>query len=548
MMIRDLQKCSASAVAAAILAVVAYAGDAGAVCVGDCNADGQVLINEIVSSVNIFLETTPASSCPNADRNGDGVVDIAEVVAAVNSFLDPSTCSMVQGGTPTSTPTKTAPVATNTPTKTIPLPTNTVPAATNTPQPSATGTATRTASPTMTPAAAVCGDGAVGSGEDCDNGGTCVGGDNAGTACTSEGQCMGHGVCTEGPHIGAACADDSACTGGGKCIHCKTFGGSGCAANCTFETDVPFNLVPGVAQKSPPAILSGSGAVVHDGIILLALPLSGSQTLKVGKIRNNRVPYVVNAASVKIDRIAVSTLACACARGVVGKTCGGTVFDEDGMTLSTNCSDKFTAGASLCSGKKPCTFVNGPGNSAGGLVGCDGLEGVNLSFTQLSTLSLQPPAPPTPRPGSGPPIITLSGSGGPGSAITLNASAIGTTTAAHVPGKVCQGVAPCAATSDFGADCLFCTDDDPQTSRGAATTLPQVTGMATGFIMSSGDSSQTDHNIGPFTVSGNPLSCSVLAGSGGTPSVTGLSTAGAFTALNQPATHDIVVTNVFIGQ
>jgi len=70
------------------------------VCVGDCNNDGQVLINEIVASVNIFLETANLSTCQNADQNGDGLVLINEVVAAVNSFLDPTGCMVVGGRTP----------------------------------------------------------------------------------------------------------------------------------------------------------------------------------------------------------------------------------------------------------------------------------------------------------------------------------------------------------------------------------------------------------------------------------------------------------------
>jgi hypothetical protein len=555
-------------------------------CLGDCNGDGQAKSGELTKIVAIILncDGAPATGCPaipgtdkqcvNGDRNGNGILSAGEQTNVVSNILNfPSGCPPVATVTP-------GVPATNTPTNTV------VPTVTPTP---------------TQPVAAVCGNSVVEAGEDCDTGGTCIGGDNAGTACTSESDCIGHGVCTEGPHIGAACANDTACGGGGKCIHCKTFGGSGCAANCTFETDVVYNLVPGIVRvcnsgpkkdqsctltsdcpagpaPTPAAAcvnftlcvggsnngavckssadcpgagvcLQGvkpgtSGAFVHDGIIQLALPLSGSQLLKVGKIRNNRLPYVVKAASVKLPKIPVSTLACACTRGVVGKTCGGTLFEEDGTTLSTNCSDDYTEGASLCAGQKPCALVSGAGNSAEGIVGCDSLEGVDLSFTQMSSFSQPPPTPPTPRPGSGPPIIALSGPGGAGSTVVLNTSAIGTTTAAHVPGNVCKGVAPCAPTSDFGADCDFCTDDDPQSVRGAANTLPQVTGMASAEIFMSADSPQIDQNIGPFTVEGSPLTCEELASG----SISGLSTAGAFTALNQPSTHDIVVTNVFVGQ
>ena len=113
--------------ATAILTILcASAGGARAVCVGDCNADGQVLINEVVSGVNIFIGTAAVTTCQNADQNGDGQVLINEVVSAVNSFLDPTTCPMVAGGPPTPT---VPPAVTNTPT---PSPTPLPPTATAT--------------------------------------------------------------------------------------------------------------------------------------------------------------------------------------------------------------------------------------------------------------------------------------------------------------------------------------------------------------------------------------------------------------------------------
>lgn len=107
-----------------LLLLVVGLRPAGAVCVGDCNGDGEVLINEVVAVVNIFLDTNPVASCMNADQNGDGQVLINEVVGSVNSFLDAATCPMVTGptGTPTlppPTPTSTLPPATPTPTPTM---------------------------------------------------------------------------------------------------------------------------------------------------------------------------------------------------------------------------------------------------------------------------------------------------------------------------------------------------------------------------------------------------------------------------------------------
>src|SRR5262245_41605486 len=81
---------------------------------------------------------------------------------------------------------------------------------------------------------AYCGNGNVEAVEDCDDGGVCIGGTNAGMRCTGEPGCIGAGVCLDGEHALALCQSDSDCPGA-RCVHCKTFGGDGCAANCTLE-------------------------------------------------------------------------------------------------------------------------------------------------------------------------------------------------------------------------------------------------------------------------------------------------------------------------
>ncbi len=121
---------------------------------------------------------------------------------------------------------------------------------------------------------AVCGDGMVQAGEDCDDGGACVGGDDAGSHCTAESQCRGNGVCTDGVRIGMSCRVDVDCPGSG-CVHCRTFGGDGCAANCTAETDIAFDLIPGVVQGDD--LMPGtSGAMLHGDI--LTIPVSAHRT------------------------------------------------------------------------------------------------------------------------------------------------------------------------------------------------------------------------------------------------------------------------------
>ncbi len=57
-------------------------------CVGDCNGDGVVTIDEIVIGVDIALGVTPISQCRGLDANGDGVVTVDELLQAVGHVLN----------------------------------------------------------------------------------------------------------------------------------------------------------------------------------------------------------------------------------------------------------------------------------------------------------------------------------------------------------------------------------------------------------------------------------------------------------------------------
>jgi hypothetical protein len=56
-------------------------------CVGDCNHDGHILVNELVVGVLIVLDEEPLAACPSFDANSDGVATIDEVIRAVNGAL-----------------------------------------------------------------------------------------------------------------------------------------------------------------------------------------------------------------------------------------------------------------------------------------------------------------------------------------------------------------------------------------------------------------------------------------------------------------------------
>ena len=118
-------------------------------CVGDCNGDGTVAINELVLGVNIALGADDISACAAFD-DGDGPVTVDRLIAAVNNAL----CGCVCDQTPTPTPSATAGTPVETPTGPSPTvtPTGATPTVTAT---GATPTVTATgATPTATPTGA----------------------------------------------------------------------------------------------------------------------------------------------------------------------------------------------------------------------------------------------------------------------------------------------------------------------------------------------------------------------------------------------------------
>ena len=53
----------------------------------DCNGDGLVAVNEIVTGVSIALGSAPADSCP-AIRAGAGPVTVDQLIRAIASSLN----------------------------------------------------------------------------------------------------------------------------------------------------------------------------------------------------------------------------------------------------------------------------------------------------------------------------------------------------------------------------------------------------------------------------------------------------------------------------
>src|ERR1035437_5163694 len=103
---RNLFTRATLAVAAALLLItLPRAGHAA--CVGDCNGDGSVTVDELLLMVNAAIIPNLAL-CTAGDADGSGDITINEIIQAVNYAL--TTCPAPP--TPTSTPTPSTPTPT----------------------------------------------------------------------------------------------------------------------------------------------------------------------------------------------------------------------------------------------------------------------------------------------------------------------------------------------------------------------------------------------------------------------------------------------------
>jgi hypothetical protein len=56
-------------------------------CLGDCNGDGVVTVDELITGVNIALGALELDACEEFDGNADGTVTVDELITAVNNAL-----------------------------------------------------------------------------------------------------------------------------------------------------------------------------------------------------------------------------------------------------------------------------------------------------------------------------------------------------------------------------------------------------------------------------------------------------------------------------
>ncbi len=101
--------CVAGATSLAVLLVIGRL-PAYAACVGDCDASGNVTVDDLVVMVNVALGDTPVSGCAAGDQNGDGTITIDEIIAAASNAqhgcpnTPTPTATPTAAGSPTSTP------------------------------------------------------------------------------------------------------------------------------------------------------------------------------------------------------------------------------------------------------------------------------------------------------------------------------------------------------------------------------------------------------------------------------------------------------------
>ena len=127
---------------------------------------------------------------------------------------------------------------------------------------------------------------------------------------------------------------------------------------------VTFEYVGQALGSKEVEVRARVGGILEKRLFKEGAPVKAGQTLFIVDPK----PYEAQAASVQFPKIAVSTLACACIRGVELETCGGTLFNADG-TATTSCTQGF-GDTMTCPTDQPCTSFYGPGNSATGFFVC----------------------------------------------------------------------------------------------------------------------------------------------------------------------------------
>lgn len=112
---RRLWRRAAATLSGLVLLMSVTARPVAATCVGDCNLDQQVTVDELITMINVALGTAGVGSCVAGDGNHDGDITVDEIISAVAHAL--SGCPLEPTPSATAPPTDT-PGATPPPTAT----------------------------------------------------------------------------------------------------------------------------------------------------------------------------------------------------------------------------------------------------------------------------------------------------------------------------------------------------------------------------------------------------------------------------------------------
>jgi len=359
---------------------------------------------------------------------------------------------------------------------------------------------------------------------------------------------------------------------GEDCDDGNNFGGDGCAANCTSETSLTGQFDP-----------TKTMAVVQTASFAIGLNLTGSQTYRVGKMRDTDtigkdghtvvakagdLPVVIRAEELKFDPVKVAGTICACVRGIpvqelfgAGVSAAGAVgCGTDGLTdvdyrliqdHNTNPGDpnNMSHGVpdDLHHGSPDDATCTAQNDLPGGAVS-------KACKEQTDTDCLDPTLHIHPGVCNGPRQLARSGgTAGRGSAFIVNNTAIGQL----ADNGTCDmtgpppGGGPCPHP-DYGHDCLPCTPDD--VDLGIANNLPTTTGTAEAadFDANNGQGIiDTDQFCGggmcSVSVTGSKLDCDKLI-AGAPDALSGGSLAVSFPNLDAKLVLDNVTTTIFFNK
>jgi hypothetical protein len=79
--------CSPGSTSQVVITDGLIVAEGGCLCVGDCNGDGEVTIEELLLMVNIALGAQNVSACACGDPDNSGEIDISEILQGVNNAL-----------------------------------------------------------------------------------------------------------------------------------------------------------------------------------------------------------------------------------------------------------------------------------------------------------------------------------------------------------------------------------------------------------------------------------------------------------------------------